>query len=119
MANVNNARVHFSLSYCVLPISLPFDQETLIEKYINVAIIHLLNNSSSKYTISTIMSKNNETFLILNIFFIWRNLYSYNSIFYDLSPPPPFTMLRTSYSAKNVVWYGGNNIVSGEKGKRI
>ena len=30
--------------------------------------------------------------------------------------PPPFTMLRTSYSANNVVWYGGNNIVLGGRG---
>ena len=37
----------------------------------------------------TITSKNNETFLVLNIFFIWRSLYPYNSIFYDLSPPSP------------------------------
>ena len=27
--------------------------------------------------------------LVLNIFFIWRSLYPYNSIFYDLSPPSP------------------------------
>ena len=31
-------------------------------------------------------------------------------------PPPPFTMLRISYSAKNVVWYRCNNIVLGGKG---
>ena len=28
----------------------------------------------------------------------------------------PFTMLRISYSAKNVVWYRCNNIVLGGKG---
>ena len=32
----------------------------------------------------TITSKNNETLLVLNIFFIRRSLYLYNSIFYDL-----------------------------------
>ena len=31
-------------------------------------------------------------------------------------PPPPFTMLRISYSAKNMVWYRCNNIVLGGKG---
>ena len=34
-------------------------------------------------TLPTITSKNNETFLVLNIFFIWRSLYPYNSIFDD------------------------------------
>ena len=31
-------------------------------------------------------------------------------------PPPPFTMLRISYSAKNMVRYRCNNIVLGGKG---
>ena len=31
-------------------------------------------------------------------------------------PPPLFTILRISYSAKNVVWYRCNNIVLGGKG---
>ena len=31
-------------------------------------------------------------------------------------PPPPFTMLKISYSAKNVVWYRCNNIVLEGKG---
>ena len=49
----------------------------------------------SKYKVSrifapdSITSKNNETFLVLNIFSIWRSLYPYNLIFYDLSPPSP------------------------------
>ena len=55
--------------------------------------------------------------------FFFRICFSFGQVyirtirfFMTYLPPPPFTMLRTSYSAKIVVWYGGNNIVLRGKG---